>query len=349
MSISKYATLAGAAALALTASAGSSWSQDKVKLVFAASGDRPAPRTAASMDHLADQLSKRSDGRITIEYHWKGTLCAEHTCVEQARQRLIDMTALSSGNMGAFGTTLMITDMPYIFKDTSGAKKVLDGWMAGQLREQLRADEGVQMLGIFPSGGFRNIQNNLREVRKPADLKGMKLRVTKSPAEFGLVTAWGGVAIPYDWSQMYEGLSHKVVNGMYIPDPWFHISKLYEVAPYLSRTGGAWAGNVMVMDKERFDDLPGSLRDAIMASGDFVKEKIWEYDEKWIAEVEGQLRAKKVKIYEPTQEELKVWRSHAHNGWSALKGRFDPKMARRALLDQGMTDLIKILEEKGLL
>ena len=123
MSISRYATLAGAAALALAASAGSSWSQDKVKLVFAASGDRPAPRTAASMDHLADQLSKHSDGRISIDFHWKGTLCTEHTCVEQARQRLIDMTALSSGNMGAFGTTLMITDMPYIFKDTSGCEE----------------------------------------------------------------------------------------------------------------------------------------------------------------------------------------------------------------------------------
>ena len=59
-----------------------------------------------------------------------------------------------------------------------------------------------------------------------------------------------------------------------------------------------------------------------MASGEFVKERIWEYDEKWIAEVEGLLKAKKVNIYEPTQEELKVWRSHAHNGWSALKGRF---------------------------
>ena len=120
----------------------------------------------------------------------------------------------------------------------------------------------------------------------------MKLRVTKRPAEFSLVTTWSGVAIPYDWAQMYEGLSHNVVNGMYIPDPWFHISKLYEVAPYLSRTGGAWAGNVMVMDKARFDELPSSLRDAVMASGDFVNDKIWEYDKKWIKEVEGQLKAK---------------------------------------------------------
>ena len=167
MLISKYAIVTAAAALAMAASAGSSWSQDKFKLVFAASGDRPAPRTAASMDHLADQLGKHSGGRIEIEYHWKATLCTEHTCVEQARQRLIDMTALSCGNMGAFGTSLAITDMPYIFKDTEGAKKVLDGWMAAQLREPLRSDEGVQMLGIFPSGGFRNIQNNLREVKKP--------------------------------------------------------------------------------------------------------------------------------------------------------------------------------------
>jgi hypothetical protein len=52
----------------------------------------------------------------------------------------------------------------------------------------------------------------------------------------------------------------------------------------------------------------------------------------------------KVKIYRPTTQELQQWYRGAPAAWIAVKGTYDPKVARRVLQDQGQGELIKQLE-----
>ena len=59
----------------------------------------------------------------------------------------------------------------------------------------------------------------------PEDLKGLKIRVTKSPVELNLMKTWGATAVPFDWAQLYEGLSTGVVDGYYIPDAYVAAQK----------------------------------------------------------------------------------------------------------------------------
>ena len=48
---------------------------------------------------------------------------------------------------------------------------------------------------VVPCGGFRQLANNVRRVARPADLKGIKIRVTKSPTAYELIKGWGGIAV----------------------------------------------------------------------------------------------------------------------------------------------------------
>ena len=58
---------------------------------------------------------------------------------------------------------------------------------------------------------------------------------------------------------------------------------------------------------------------------------------------------KKAKYYYPTDAERKQWAGLAPKAWVELKGRYDPKIARRALEEQGLKDFIALLEKEGAL
>ena len=57
----------------------------------------------------------------------------------------------------------------------------------------------------------------------------------------------------------------------------------------------------------------------------------------------------KVKLYKPTPAELQQWYAGAPAAWVAVKGTYDPALAKRVLKDQGQDELIKKLEAVGAL
>jgi TRAP-type C4-dicarboxylate transport system substrate-binding protein len=180
-------------------------------------------------------------------------------------------------------------------------------------------------------------------VRVPADLKGLKIRVTKSPVELNLMKTWGATAVPFDWSQLYEGLSTGVVDGYYIPDAYVAAQKFYEMAKFITATGGAWNAHIMFMDQKRYDRLPGWAKQDLSKIGQEIRELSFKVDAEWMAK-QNKLLEGKVKIYQPTAKELQQWYGEAPAAWLAVKGTYDPKLARRVLEDQGQGELIKQLE-----
>ena len=349
MRFAKLASIAGAVALVTTAGVVPATAAEMIELVFAATGPPTVASRRMVLRDFQNKYDEFSGGKVKVKFHLTGDLCVEHQCVEYARIRSIDTTILSTGNMGAFGLTMNFTELPYIFKDADGARKVLDGWLAKLLIERAQTVEKVQTMAIFPSGGFRGLNNNIKQIKTPADLKGIKIRVTKSPAEFSIIDAWGAIATPYDWSQMWEGLQNKVVNGMYIPHPWLYQVKMYEVITHFTVTGGLWGGNVMVMDRARYLDLPKWAQEATDKVGVHMTDVIFEADKAWAASSFKELQSEGVNMYTPTDAEAALWRAGAINAWKKLKGTFDPKEAERTLADQGMNDIIAKMKKAGVL
>lgn len=322
--------------------------QDKLRLTLATGIVPTVPTSWFVKDFIAPRLEKYSDGRVTTNVHISGTLCSEHKCVEQLKLRQIDLGTVSAGNIGSFGSTFDILNLPYIFKDDADAERLINGWLGDELSKRAEKEMGLHVLAIIPSYGFRNLDNNAREIRVPADLKGIKIRVTKTPVELTLIQGWGGVPVPYDWGQLYEGLQTKVVQGMYIPDAYVAAQRFYEVTPYITKTGGAINTHVIFMDSKRFQALPAWAKDAIERTARELREAAYKIDLEWRDRVNKDLVGK-VTFYEPKPEELQLWYQGAVPAWVAVKGTYDPALARRVLAEQGQDELIKSLEAAGAL
>ena len=319
------------------------WAQERIKLSVG-SAAAPAWSLGKGLHNiLKPNLEKYSGGRIEVALHGGGALCSEHTCVEQMKLGQIDIATVSSGNVGAFGTTFDIINLPYLFKDAETANRITTAWLGKELSRRAEKDMKVHVIAVVPVGGFRNVVNTQREVKVPADLKGLKIRVTKSPTEFNLVKAWGAVPVPYDWAQLYEGLQSGVVQGMYLQDAFTSAGKFFEVVKHVTEVNGAYSAHPIMMDLGRYQKLPQWARDAMAKVGADLMRESHALDVAWVKSASQAMQGK-VKSYRPTPAEMAQWHKGAKEAWAAVKGTYDPKLALRILEEQGQKALIADLK-----
>ncbi|MBX2882793.1 MAG: TRAP transporter substrate-binding protein [Granulosicoccus sp.] len=298
---------------------------------------------------LIPTLEEVSGGKMSIEPHYRKSLCSEQTCGEQANQGLLALWTSSTANFGNFGTALAIFDLPYIFKSIEDADRISSEWLAKKQCDIAAEEAGHVCLTVYSSGGFRQLGNAHGPVHVPDDMKGIKWRVTKSPIEYTLVKNWGAVPVPYDWAQLYQGLQTGVVSGQYVATPWQHVAKLHEVAKYFTEIGGSWSGNQLSMDKRQYDALNDEEREWLHTAATAFGKHVQELDRNWVTAGEDAIKAEIKEWYVPNEEEMQLWRAGAIDAWLNAKGTFDPVTAERVLEEQEMTGFIEQLKEAGAL
>jgi TRAP-type C4-dicarboxylate transport system substrate-binding protein len=298
---------------------------------------------------LIPTLAEVSGGQMTIEPHYRGSLCGEQACGEQANQGLLQLWTSSTANFGNFGTSLSIFDLPYLFKTVEDADRISSEWLAEQQCAIAAEESGHICLAVYSSGGFRQLGNALRPIHVPSDMEGIKWRVTASPIEYTLIENWGAVPVPYGWTQLYQGLQTGVVSGQYVATPWQHIAKLHEVAQYFTEINGSWSGNQLSMDKRQYDALSDQEREWLHAAADAFAQQVQDLDRQWVLDGETAIKAEIEEWYTPTDDEIALWRAGAIDAWINAAGTFDPATAIRVLEEQGMDDFIAELQAAGAL
>ena len=298
---------------------------------------------------LVPTLEKVSGGKMTVEPHYRKSLCAEQKCGEQANQGLIQLWTSSTANFGSFGMALSIFDLPYIFKSIEDADRITKAWLGAAQSKLASETTGHMPLSIYSSGGFRQLGNAAKPIHTPSDMKGIKWRVTKSPIEYTLIKSWGGVPVPYDWGQLYQGLQSGVVEGQYVAIPWQEVAKLHEVAKYYTEIGGSWSGNVLSMDMAQYEQLSAEEKAWVHEAADAFGEAVGDLDKKWVLDGTVAIKDGIKEWYVPNEAEMALWRKGAIGAWKNAKGTFDPVLAERVLAEQGLDQFIADLKEAGAL
>src|SRR5690606_38856846 len=91
----------------------------------------------------------------------------------------------------------------------------MDGDVGAQLAKKLEK-KGISVLG-YMGGGFRNMINNIRPVKTPEDVAGVKYRVMQSPIYIGMYESLGGSPVPMAWGETYTAVQQGALDGLEIP------------------------------------------------------------------------------------------------------------------------------------
>jgi tripartite ATP-independent transporter DctP family solute receptor len=253
----------------------------KLKMRLAVTTPRGHPYDLASLEY-AKLVKERTGGRIDISVYADAQLAkGEREQIEALQQGTIEMCVTSTGPIGNFSPSMMILDIPFLFRDANHAHSVLDG----PIGEKLLADlETVGVKGlVFWESGFRQLTNNRREIRTPADARGMKLRTMENKVHMTAFTAAGLNCTPIASAETYSALQQGVVDGQENGIPAIYTSKYYEVQKYISMTGHVYSPAPVLISKKTWDSIPAADQSILQKTA----EEMRTYERQLVVEVEN--------------------------------------------------------------
>jgi TRAP-type C4-dicarboxylate transport system substrate-binding protein len=150
----------------------------------------------------------------------------------------IDMAYLGIGNGAGLkgGAPLNIAYTPYLFKSKEEARKILNGPIFTEMFENLARESGVRAFAAAGARSGRAIQTTKGPIRRPDDLKAMRLRIPPIDMFRAAFESVGVKPVPMGLADIYQALSRGQIDGQ---DNGFDLSlsfKWHEVAKYWSAT-----------------------------------------------------------------------------------------------------------------
>ena len=258
----KLAGLVSALSLALCCAAPLQAKEDKMtlRMGFETSLDSAQGVGAKEMAKVADKLSK---GKIAIDLYPDQKLGTGPQMIEMVQKGELDLYQGGAGLYSSMEPRLNVFDIPYLFSSVDQAYKVLDSKFG---KEMLATLEPHGLKGLsFWENGIRSTTNNVRQITKPDDLVGLKMRVM--PANPVHVTLWkhlGTEPTPLPFGEIYGKLKSGELDGQEHPIAPIYSGKFYEVQKYLSLTRHMYGPLIQVTNLKKFKALPKADQDILL-------------------------------------------------------------------------------------
>ncbi|MCX7152602.1 MAG: TRAP transporter substrate-binding protein [Betaproteobacteria bacterium] len=170
-----------------------------------------------------------------------------------------------------FNKRMGVLDLPFMWRNYDHAHKVLDG----KVGETLAAEHeklGLKILGWQDSWGYRNVVTTKKEVKTPADLKGLKIRTIQTPTYVAALNAMGASATPMAFGEVYTSLQTGVLDGFEHSSAVVFTGKYYEVAKYITLTEHLFGPTATVMSKKEWDSYTDKEKQVVAAAAKLAQD-----------------------------------------------------------------------------
>jgi len=155
-----------------------------------------------------------------------------------------------------------INGIGFGFKEYDNVWAAMDGALGAAVRG------AIEKAGLFAfekmwDNGYRQITSGTHPINTPEDLKGFKIRVPVSPLWTSMFRGLGATAMTINFSEVYNALKTKFVDGQENPLSLIDANKFYEVQKYVSLTNHMWDGFWTLANGRAWATLPGVLQDIV--------------------------------------------------------------------------------------
>ncbi len=256
-------------------------------------------------EYFARELGAKTDGKVKVSIHHSSTLGNDATILDETRAGTIDFVIGGTQNAAQFVPEYQVFGLSYLFNSQEHFEKAIAfGGKIFNHYAKLHEDKKLNLkLLALAGGGTRNASSNLKHFITPDDLKGIKMRLPGSPIEAKLWSALGALPTSLPWNEIYSAVQTGVVNAFESTISGFYGSKLYEVAPYMSRTEHLYMLTHFTMGQSTWDKLPENYRKMILEvapkAGVLGTEKGKEFDEKLLKDMQDKFGLKVAAVQKP--------------------------------------------------
>jgi tripartite ATP-independent transporter DctP family solute receptor len=183
----------------------------------------------------AEEIKKRTNGRYEIGVFPASQLGNENQINEGLGLGTVDIIYTGTAFAGSIHKPLAISGAPFMLRDFDHWKAYRESKLFRDLAKGYE-DKTRHKIIALTYYGERMVTAN-KEIKKPEDMKGMKLRVPPAPLFLMLTKSVGANATPIAFAEVYLALQQGTVDGQENPLPTIMAKKFYEVQSHVMLTG----------------------------------------------------------------------------------------------------------------
>jgi TRAP-type C4-dicarboxylate transport system substrate-binding protein len=292
-----------------TAAAFPAFAQDKPKLRFSAVFSEQDIR-AEMMKMFADAI--KDD--FAFEGYYGGNLFKQGTELVALQRGNLEMGNIAPQDISNQIPAWSILTAGYLFRDAAHLKAFFASDAGAEMKQMTEDELGVKVLGPTYFG-VRQVGLRIdKEIKTPADMAGIKLRMPGGDAWQFLGESLGANPTPMAYAEVYTGLQTGAIDGQDNPLPNVENMKFYEVMSQIVLTSHLVGFDLLTVSKKVWDEMDGDKQARFQAAADAAIDFSTEKHLAREKELVDKFKGLGLKIYEP---DVAAFRKHVQEKYLA--------------------------------
>jgi len=213
-----------------------------------------------------DSLDKSAPGEFDTQINLNATLFKQGTEPAAMARGNLELASISAFDIAKLVPEFSIFTAGYIIRDPDHQQKVFNGPIGEEMYKPVAEKMDVTILAPIYLGTRQVNLRDVRNVRTPADLKGVKLRMPGSKEWLFLGEALGATATPLAFGEVYLALKTGTIDGQDNPLPTVRAAKFYEVTKQLVLTNHLVDGIFIAISNKSWNAMTPAQRDKVRAA-----------------------------------------------------------------------------------
>lgn len=254
-------------------------------------------------------IETQSNGDMKVKIYPASSMGDQRERMELTQSNVIQVNVASIGGIAQFYPPISAIDLPFAIPNHSIAYKVFDGEFGDLLRERISKKTDLRFL-TTSGGSFYVLTNNVRPIKKPSDMEGIKFRTMSVSTHIAMMKSLDASATPTAWSELYTSLQTGVVQGQHNPISIMAIGGLQEVQDYATLTNHLYGADWWFTSNKFYKSLTDEQKRiftnaynaaAVVGRGKKLSLENNKFGTKFLEEAG-------VEVYSPSSQELKKFK-----------------------------------------
>lgn len=222
--------------------------------------------------YFAEQVKKKTDGKVNIKIYWNGSLFAGKASNEfmLMKNGVGDFSISTFMNWAPQFPAGNLFLLPWFVSSEPNKYKALDAIESGKTGTELKArlsKMGIEVIG-WGEQGARELTNNVHPIKTPEDLQNLKIRVVGSPILLDVFKALGANPVNINWNETVTSLQQNVVDGHENPYSYIISYKVYEFQKYVTEWSYWIDPIVYAVNQKVWNSFPADIQQIIAECAD---------------------------------------------------------------------------------
>ena len=280
----------------------------------AAAQEKPVLRFSAVFSEqdiraeMMKQFGEAVAGEFTLEPYYGGNLFKQGTELVALQRGNLEMGNIAPQDISNQVPAWSVLTSAYLFRDAAHLRTFFDSDVGADFKKMAEDQLGIVILGPTYFGARQVGLRIDKEIKTPADMSGVKLRMPGGDAWQFLGTALGANPTPMAYAEVYTGLQTGAIDGQDNPLPNVENMKFYEVMSQIVLTSHLVGYDLLVVSKATWDAMTPEQQAAFQAAATAAIDMSQQaHLDREVALLE-QFKGAGLNIYEP---DVAAFRTHA--------------------------------------